>query len=92
MLAHFERDRMRSVREKITMQKRKIVTIGEKAYLVIATESDGKWSALVVPKPPPDGQPYIFPPWTCDAESEDELDAKLDRHFEKLVAKQKTDD
>ena len=76
----------------MTMDRKKIVTVGKKQYLIAISESDGNWHALVATMPPQDGRTHHLPQWHCDASSEAGLNDKIEEHFQKVLQAQNTQD
>ena len=65
------------------MNNKKIIPVGTEQYMLVTSQSEGQWHALLAPIPSQGTQ------WTCEAVSEDELEKKLARHYEKVLQTQK---
>lgn len=64
---------------------RKIVTIEDRKFYVDTYSLNGNWKAVVVMQPPTNNQLYTLPaPWSCEADTEEELNQKLDQYFDKM--------
>ena len=64
---------------------KKNVTVGERTFHIDCANSDKKWKAVVVMQPPTNNQLYTLPaPWSCEADTEEELNRKIDQYFEKM--------
>ena len=64
---------------------KKEVTIDDRNFHVKYSESDGKWEAVVIELPPTNDQLYTLPsPWSCAADTEEDLNKKLNQYFQKM--------
>ncbi len=67
---------------------KKTVTVKKRKFYVEYSVRNEKWKAVAIEQPSTNNQLYTLPaPWSCEADTEEDLNQKLNQHFEKIRKK-----